>query len=242
MLLLDAGNTRLKWAFVQAGRWLREGTLEIGALASLPQAFADLPEPARILASNVAGEAAAAHIRAACARWQSKVEFVRAASVQCGVRNAYRAPEQLGSDRWAALIAAWDRQHDACLVVNCGTATTVDALSADGEFLGGLILPGLAMMRQALVAGTAQLGAALGAWEAFPRDTANAMYSGAIKATVGAIVQQHALLRAPQAMCLLGGGAADLIAPHLGVPLVRVDAMVLRGLELIGQETGGNRD
>lgn len=242
MLLLDAGNTRLKWAFVQAGRWLRRGTVESARLDSLSEALADLPEPARILACNVAGQAAAEQIRAACARWKSKVEFVRAAPAQCGVRNTYRAPEQLGSDRWAALIAAWERQHDACLVVNCGTATTVDALSAAGEFLGGLILPGLNMMHDALVAGTAQLNAAPGAWEAFPRDTANAIYSGAIKATVGAILQQHALLRAPQAMCLLGGGAADLIAPHLGIPLVRVDAMVLRGLELIGQDAGGNRD
>ncbi len=238
MLLLDAGNTRLKWAYVSEGEWLRQGTVENPGLASLREAFAGVPEPDRILASNVAGDAVAQHLCAACAAWKSRVEFIRAVREQCGVRNGYREPGQLGSDRWAALIAAWNRQRAACLVVNCGTATTVDALSGEGEFLGGLILPGLDMMRNGLVAGTAQLSAASGVWEDFPRTTANAMYSGAVKATVGAILQQHALLRMPQAACLLGGGAAGLVEPHLGVPVARVEDMVLRGLELIGQCTG----
>jgi type III pantothenate kinase len=238
MLLLDAGNTRLKWAFVRDGGWLRQGAAEISALGSLRRAFADLPEPARILASNVAGDGVAQQLRAACAVWKSKVEFISAAREQCGVRNGYRRPEQLGSDRWAALIAAWSRQQAACLVVNCGTATTVDALSAGGEFLGGLILPGLDMMRESLASGTAQLRAAAGNWEDFPRDTADAIFSGAVKATVGAIMQQHVLLRAPQAPCLLGGGAAAAIEGHLGVPVVHVEDMVLHGLQLIAQETG----
>ncbi len=238
MLLLDAGNTRLKWAFVREGGWLRQGRAEIAALGSLRQAFEELPQPARIVASNVAGEGVAQQLRAACAVWESRVEFIRAAREQCGVRNGYRRPEQLGSDRWAALIAAWSRQRASCLVVNCGTATTVDALSAEGEFLGGLILPGLDMMRASLSAGTAQLGPDSGSWEDYPRDTANAIYSGAVKATVGAIMQQHLLLRAPQAPCLLDGGAAAAIEGHLGVPVVRMEDMVLHGLQLIAQETG----
>lgn len=242
MLLLDAGNSRLKWAWAEDAEWRDRGILEIGQVDSLGQALAHLPAPQRILASNVAGPAVAQQIEAACARWETKVEFVRATRAQCGVRNSYRRAEQLGSDRWAALVAAWHRQHAACLVVNCGTATTVDALSAAGEFCGGLILPGLAMMRQSLAAGTAQLDAAPGGWEAFPRSTENAMYSGAIQATVGAIVQQHALLREPGALCLLDGGAADEVAPHLGVPVMRVEDMVLRGLQLISRETGRKLD
>lgn len=242
MLLLDAGNSRLKWAWAEDAAWRDRGLLDIGQIESLGQALAHLPAPPRILAANVAGPVVAKQIEAACARWETKVEFVRAAPAQCGVRNAYRRAEQLGSDRWAALIAAWERQHAACLVVNCGTATTVDALSAAGEFRGGLILPGLAMMRRSLAAGTAQLDAAPGIWEDFPRSTENAVYSGAIQATVGAIVQQHALLREPGAVCLLDGGAAGEVAPHLGVPVARVEDLVLRGLQLISRETGGNLD
>ena len=165
------------------------------------------------------------------------MEFISAKAEQCGVRNAYDQPAQLGSDRWAALIAAWHHEHAACLVVNCGTATTIDALSGAGEFLGGLILPGVDMMRHSLAAGTAQLEAVEGSWREFPRNTADAMTSGAIQATVGAILRQHELLGVPGARCLLSGGAADSVQPHLGVPLLRVDNLVLQGLQIIGQES-----
>lgn len=242
MLLLDAGNSRLKWALVRDEQWLARGALESVQATALSHALAQHPAPQRVLASNVAGPAVGREIEAACAGWGCKVEFISAQRAQCGVRNGYQEPAQLGSDRWAALIAAWERQHAPCLVVNCGTATTVDALTADGEFSGGLILPGLEMMRRSLAAGTAQLDEVPGSWEAFPRTTANAIYSGAIQATAGAIERQHALLGVMDAVCLLAGGGAGEVVAHLGVPAVQVDELVLRGLQLIGRETGGNRD
>ncbi len=275
MLLLDVGNSRIKWALAEGGVWLRhdhpqgerlmkplanrldrqtapikslvmaayplrvlrQGVAGIAEWAALQQAFATLPPPHRILVSNVAGEQVAQRVRAACAAWSCPVEFITARAVQCGVRNAYAQPAQLGSDRWAALIAAWHQAHAACLVVNCGTATTVDALSDGGEFLGGLILPGVDMMRRSLAEGAAQLVAIEGNWREFPRNTADAMYSGAIQATVGAIRQQFELLGRHGAQCLLSGGAADSIQPYLKLPLVRVDNLVLQGLQIIGQES-----
>jgi type III pantothenate kinase len=236
MLLLDAGNSRLKWAFVQDGAWLQQGVIHTRDWEELRQVFAKLPPPNRILASNVAGLQAAQQIRSACAMWNCPLEFVAARSEQCGVRNNYAEPAQLGSDRWAALIAAWQQTRGACLAVNCGTATTVDALSNAGEFLGGLILPGVEMMLRSLAAGTAQLEAARGNWRDFPRNTADAVYSGAIQATVGAIRQQHELLGVAGAPCVLGGGAANDIQAHLHLPLLRMDDMVLRGLQIIGLE------
>jgi len=241
MLLLDAGNSRIKWALVQYGARMQHGSAPLGDISALGLEFAGLASaglaPRRIVASNVAGEAVAEQIRSACAAWQCRVEFIAARAEQCGVRNGYERPEQLGSDRWAALIAAWHQAKTACVVVNCGTATTLDALSAAGEFPGGLILPGLDMMRRSLAAGTAQLEAATGNWRDFPRNTGDAIYSGTIKATVGAIREQHALLGAPGAPCVLSGGAASLIQPHLGLPVLRVDDLVLQGLQLIGQKT-----
>ena len=236
MLLLDAGNSRIKWAFVKNGQWQQHGAASIAELPALRQVFADLPQPHKILASNVAGEETAQQLRAACAAWKLPLEFITARAEQCGVRNGYDRPAQLGSDRWASLIAAWRHEHSACLVVNCGTATTVDALSSSGEFLGGLILPGVEMMRRSLAAGTAQLAAAEGSWRKFPRNTADAMFSGAIRATVGAIRQQYALLDVPAARCLLSGGAADHVERYLGLPLLRVENLVLQGLQIIGQE------
>ncbi len=236
MLLLDVGNSRCKWARVEAGVWTHQGGVDNAGWQALQHSFAALPEPRRIIVSNVGGEIMAQHLRALCAVWQTPLEFVIAQSAQCGVSSAYQNPSQLGSDRWAALVAAWHRVHRACLVVNCGTATTVDTLSGSGEFLGGLILPGLELMRQSLLRNTAQLEDERGNLQDFPRNTADAIYSGVVQATLGAIHHQHVLLQAAEAAeCVLSGGAAGQIQAHLGIPAQRVDNLVLQGLQIIGE-------
>lgn len=243
MLLIDAGNSRTKWALVANRAWLRQGVLENAQADSLSAVFSQLPPPSKILTSNVAGEQMAEQLRTACAEWRCPIEFVEAREKQCGVRNLYEQIAQLGSDRWAALIAARQLQHLPCLVVNCGTATTVDALSADGEFLGGLILPGINMMQRSLATGAAQLIMQAGVWREFPRNTADAMLSGAIQATAGAIQLQFAALSGNGgAHCLLSGGAADYVQPHLELPLLREDNLVLRGLQIIGESDSGTME
>ncbi|MDP2694238.1 MAG: type III pantothenate kinase [Gallionella sp.] len=263
-LLIDAGNTRIKWALVDEGTWLRSGVLPVGQAGELSQQFAGLEGIRQVWASNVAGEEIAQHIRAACGSIQPR--FIVAQEVQCGVRNGYSSPAQLGSDRWAALIAAWHLVRGTCLVVNSGTATTVDALSAKGEFIGGLILPGVELMRRSLCAATDQLQAAqAGKYASFPLNTADALYSGALQASCGAIERQHALLggdcpdgitshstrlskddsqvagyepgRRGSAPVVLSGGAEEVLRNRLNVPLRIVDNLVLQGLWLIAQET-----
>jgi len=152
------------------------------------------------------------------------------------VRNGYSNPSQLGSDRWAALIAAWHLVRGSCLVVNCGTATTVDALSATGEFIGGLILPGVELMQRSLNDATARLKPGKGSYQAFPLNTADALSSGAIQASCGAIERQYALLNDSAIPVVLSGGAAAAQQDHLNVPLRIVDNLVLQGLLLIAQE------
>jgi type III pantothenate kinase len=242
MLLLDAGNSRVKWARVEGDSWLQTGSVGITEWYALREAFAALPPQHKILASNVAGEKVAQQILDACAPWHCEVEFITAKAEQCGVRNTYEHPEQLGSDRWATLIAAWHHEHAACLVVTCGTATTIDALSGTGEFLGGLILPGIDMMLRSLAAGTAQLSTddnsnAKGRFREFPRSTVDAILSGAIQATVGAIQRQYELLCETGARCLLSGGAAEIVQPHIGSPLLRLDNLVLQGLQILAQKS-----
>lgn len=235
MLLIDAGNSRIKWGLAQDGALLRQGVAE-HADHALQHEFVALSPPDKILVSNVAGERVMQQISSACAAWSCPVECIVAQAEQCGVRNAYTQPALLGSDRWAALIAAWQHERAACLVVNCGTATTVDALSGAGEFLGGLILPGVDMMRRSLASGAAQLEMTAGSWREFPCNTADAIYSGAIQAVVGAIQRQYELLGVSGAHCLLGGGAAEAVQAHIELPLLRMDDLVLRGLLIIGQE------
>ena len=237
MLLLDVGNSRCKWALVQNGAWTHQGVVGNTEWIALQHAFAALPVPDRVMVSNVAGEAMAQRLRAVCAEWACPLEFVTASAQCCGVRNGYQQTERLGSDRWAALVAAWQRVHGACLVVNCGTATTVDALSAQGEFLGGLILPGVSLMQHSLATNTAQLIAEQGTLQDFPRNTADAIHSGMLRATLGAVRHQFGLLQAQhcEVHCLLGGGAAEVVAEHLDLPLERLDNLVLQGLQIIGE-------
>lgn len=237
MLLLDIGNSRCKWARVATGRWAERGVLDNVQIDALASVFAQLPAPSRILVSNVAGDEMAAHLRALLSIWACVPTFVVARAEQCGVRNGYQYPQQLGSDRWVALIGAWQHVRGACLVVNCGTATTVDALSAAGEFIGGLILPGMALMRRSLDDRTAQLQEAEGTVCDFPLNTADAITSGSLRATRGAIAQQFALLqqRCGEAHCIVTGGAAEFVMAHLAIPCERVDELVLRGLQVIGE-------
>lgn len=235
-LLIDAGNTRIKWAVVSGRDWLRSGDLPTVEAEKLQQSLPDMGEIRQIWVSNVAGEAVAQHVRKLRVGPHGSPNFIIARPVQCGVRNGYADPAQLGSDRWAALIAAWHLAGRSCLVVNSGTATTVDALSAKGEFLGGLILPGVELMGRSLSMTTAQLGMMQGNIVAFPKCTADAMFSGAIEATCGAIERQYVLLADADAPVVLSGGVAEVLREQLNLPLLVVDNLVLQGLLLIAQE------
>lgn len=235
-LLIDAGNTRIKWALVSGGEWLHSGDLPTAQPEELSSRLAGIHNVSQIWVSNVAGETVAHHIRDLRAGPHGEPGFIAACAVQCGVRNGYDEPAQLGSDRWAALIAAWHVIGGKCLVVNSGTATTVDALSDAGEFLGGLILPGVELMRRSLCDTAAGLESLPGRYAAFPQNTGDAIVSGAIQASCGAIARQHAQLEDFGAPVVLGGGAAEILRPHLNLPLRVVDNLVLQGLWLIAQE------
>ena len=160
-LLIDAGNSRIKWALADAQRTL----VETGAFGHTRDGGADpdwsnLPHPRGAWISNVAGADVAARLDALLdARWPGLPRTtIRSRHSQCGVTNGYTTPEQLGSDRWAGLIgahAAFPGEH--LLIATFGTATTLEALRADGRFTGGLIAPGWALMMRALGTHTAQL-------------------------------------------------------------------------------------
>ncbi len=237
MLLLDIGNSRCKWALLENGVWVRQGVLENGELARLPVLLGEMPKPVRTLVSNVAGEAIAAELRECLTDLQCEPTFIHAEVERCGVRNGYRSPQQLGSDRWAALIAARNHVSGPCLVVNCGTATTIDALSATGDFLGGLILPGLSLMLSSLSGNTAQLADCEGVLVDFPQDTADAMLSGALQATQGALLHQFVLLEQTEgsASCLVSGGAASKVMSGLSVACEYYENMVLHGMQILGE-------
>jgi type III pantothenate kinase len=226
LLCIDAGNTRIKWGVREGGAWREQGVATPAALETLPVAAE------RIIAANVGGLASAAAIESLAQRLKLPLQWARAQAEQCGVRNGYAQPEQLGADRWAALIGARALHQGDCLVVMCGTATTIDLLRADGYFEGGLILPGLNLMRKSLAAGTADLPAAAGHFAERPRNTLDAIASGAVQATAGAIERMFAYTR--DGCCLLSGGAAAEISPRLACPHRIVGNLVLEGLQVSG--------
>jgi type III pantothenate kinase len=234
-LLVDAGNTRIKWALVEQDEWLHNGVLPVEQASDLPKQFVGEFGISQIWVSNVAGEEVAQHIRNINA---NQINFIVAREMQCGVRNGYSNAGQLGSDRWAALIAAWHLVRAKCMVVNCGTAITIDTLSGQGKFLGGLIVPGVELRQRSQVGATNQLRLEQGKNAAYPLNSADAMFSGAIQACCGAIERQYLQLGDDSAPVLLSGGASGYLEKILNLPLNIVDNLVLQGLLLISQETG----
>ena len=244
MLTIDAGNSRIKWGMADANGWLRRAWIETTAAASLRDALNGVPAPAHIVVSNVAGDAVRAAITQALAMYATAPVWVQGCAQQCGVKSSYADPAQLGADRWAALIAAWRLYKRACVVVNAGTTMTVDALSGEGVFLGGVIVPGLDLMRQVLDTGTAQLRQQAGAFYYFPDNTADAIMSGAVNALCGAIERMRGYMeetgqgsQGDGPLVVLSGGAAALIKPRLNVRVELVDNLVLEGLREIARES-----
>lgn len=232
ILAVDAGNTRIKWGLHDGSGWLEKGWVATADATELRDSWNGL-HPDKVVISNVAGAPVRAHLADACSRWPVEVFWVVAAEVQCGVHNAYENPAQLGSDRWAALIAARTIAPQGCVVVNAGTAVTVDALTANGRFLGGAIVPGLAAMRRALAGSTAAVAVEDGGFKTFPCNTADAVYSGALAAMAGVIGRMAADLcreQKQEPVCLLSGGDAALLAPLLSTKTRLVDNLVLDGL------------
>lgn len=244
ILVIDVGNSRMKWGLHSRHGWTKLGVTpnaEIGTLAL--REWQTLARPDRVVGVNVAGEAARMRIEALLARWRVNAEWLSASGEACGVVNRYEMPSQLGADRWAALVAARKRAvatelfPPPAVVVNAGTAVTIDALDSEGVFRGGMILPGLRLMLRALAENTAGLKLAPGAHREFPTNTADALYSGAVDAVCGAIEKMRTRLAQGElkATCYLAGGAAGEIAPHLNAPVEVVDNLVLEGVYALAE-------
>ena len=253
VLLVDMGNSRTKWAVCgnedAFGTPFRmTGVIDNTELPAF--APASWRTCRRALVASVASSAMTASMEALLQALSIPVYRPQAEASAGGLINGYADPKQLGVDRWLAAIAAWRHFRSTCAVVSAGTALTVDAIagSGDGEpgrFLGGFIVPGLQLMQRSLRHGAAGIHAINGLERAFPDNTGDAMYSGAIAAMTGAV---HHMLRQLERRentlprCILSGGDAPLLAQALAtrddvhVEMCVVDNLVLQGLQLIESE------
>src|SRR6266705_3332891 len=235
ILAVDCGNSRLKWGLHENGGWRKTGAVPVSELARLEKSWRLVPAD-KVVVANVAGRTVRKRLETLFARLSIVPAWVKAKRRECGVTNGYGRPDQLGPDRWAALIGAWSILRGPCLVVTAGTATTVDVLRGDGRFVGGVILPGLDLMKRLLARGTAELPLARGRFSVEPRNTADAIETGCLLAQAGAIERVFATME-HGAACVLAGGAARLIARHLSIPVRLVDNLVLEGLVRIAQDS-----
>lgn len=240
ILLIDIGNTRTKWALADKNGQLSD----VKSCLNAEIAKAELPilEAQKTLISNVAGRDMAERI--AVKLTPLEAQFLQVGTSALGVSNHYAS--SLGADRWAAVVAAWHHYHQAIVVVNAGTAITLDSISHTGEFLGGSIMPGLHLMRASLGKNTALLNVEEGDWQAFPTNTSDAIQSGMLNAVVGAInltLKRLENYSECPPLLLLSGGDAEMIAKALAMQISNLDKkqviitqnLVLHGLALLAE-------
>lgn len=237
-LLIDVGNTRLKWALASPGRFSPGGAFahaDTPLDEALATHWAALPKPDSIhVASVVDADREAALHAALVAGFGCEAEFVRSPAAALGIVNAYREPARLGVDRFLAMAAAHAQAPRVQVIVGCGTALTLDALDASGRHLGGLIAPSPNLMRRALGLATARVGEGAGHLVEIADDTVDGAWSGAALAAV-ALVERfrgEVARRLDTAVSLVGdGGGLDEWRGHLP-DLERAHDLVLRGLAL----------
>lgn len=257
MLLIDAGNTFVKWRLTGDAPELLEGrfpTPRFGLSAaideSLDKEWAELMVPGRVLVASVAGSAFDGALRDwVRSRWELDVEFLVPRRKGFGVTNGYRKPDQLGADRWAALVASHERASGPVCIVDVGSALTFDLMDDRGTHQGGLILPGLAMMRRSLAVDTARIAESEAEAEAeeqalLARDTHAAVTAGTLYGTIAVIDRVCADLSAEvggNLQCYITGGDAPTVVPLLATPVEHVPNLILDGLERIARSRGKGR-
>ena len=243
-LALDIGNTRLKWAQYASphpgAALLAQGAEFLENIDKLGDGgWGDLAPPLYILGCAVAGDAIKRRVQEQLVElWDVIPQWVVASEAEAGLRNGYDHPTRLGADRWVAMIGAYHRMRAQgaprpMVVVMVGTAVTVEAVDADGKFLGGIILPGHGIMLRALESGTAGLHVPTGEVCDFPTNTSDALTSGGTFAISGAVqrmsdnLQRHCGV-APAVY--MTGGAGWKMAPSMSTPCELVDSLIFDGL------------
>ena len=214
-LLLDGGNSQLKWAWVENGTFSEVGRAPYRDLTQLGEEwlqFAD--DDVKIVGCAVCGSVKKAMVEE---QLTHPVEWLSSMPQALGIRNHYRRPEEHGSDRWFNALGSRRFTQNACVVVSCGTAVTTDALTEDNHYLGGTIMPGFHLMKEAMALKTANLNRPIGKVYPFPTTTPNAIASGMMDAVCGALMMMHGRLKdktgggKPVDIIITGGGAARVV-------------------------------
>lgn len=246
MFLVDLGNSAIKWAILAQNHLGPQKSLLYQAdnLDSLlTQAWLSLDVPqSGVWVSNVAGDQKAEILTHWITfHWKLKPTFIKTSRFECGIINGYKSPEKLGVDRWLALIGAHQLEKGKLCVVDCGTAVTLDVLSANGYHQGGLIIPGVMAMHKALFRNTHALAPlkktlTKHSEKSFlAHDTFRGITLGTLYAIIGLI--EHVIntleKQGNQVQLILTGGSASALESLLVIPYRLVPDLVLQGIKAV---------
>ena len=241
VLLLDVGNTRIKWGVLDNGQIRRTGHIAQERVKDKGLQVLTTRLPARFdeaFVSNVAGASFATRLSGVL-NAHGPVRFARSERRGWGLTNGYTQPRRMGVDRWVAMVGAWARVSGACLVVDAGTAITLDAIDDDGQHLGGQIIAGVQTMATSLARATSDIpsvkpapGRDAADIEMFAHNTAGAVREGAQNAVAGAVDRAFRTLQSSgyDASIVLTGGDASRILNALDEAPIHRPHLVLEGL------------
>lgn len=242
ILLADVGNSRIKWVVLEQGVFRLRGQADHRRedwTEFADRQWSRLPPPTRALVVSVAGPTACAALAEWMERaWAIKAEFAVATAAAQGIRNSYTEPERMGADRWVAMIAAWNLTRQTCYVIDCGTALTIDALAANGQHLGGVIVPGMRLMREALYQETQQIPPEAGESQLFGQSTRDCVWGGAthaVAAAIDGITERMMAVNGVGVRLLTGGDAARISPCLLGRYRLEPD-LIFHGLRVIAEQ------
>ena len=248
ILVIDVGNTRLKWAWLTStGLSDQQAIVHRQAKPGMWTAalFDPAQRPSRVLVSNVAGPAMARTLTQMSKQtFHVKAEFVTAAQEFQGLTNGYLDPSLLGADRWLALIGAWTLARSALCVVDAGTAVKVDSVDAGGQHLGGLIAPGIHMMREALMRNTSDIANAVehstpSLAGILANNTIGAVSRGAVFALAGMADRAAEVIEqstGAKPRLFITGGDAGMITGTMRTHGEIVPDLVLQGLAVVAAQ------
>jgi type III pantothenate kinase len=242
-LLMDVGNSRVKWGVLDGGEIRRTGHISQERIhdKGLQVLTTRIPNHVdKVLISNVAGTTFGTRLSGVVGmHCECDVRFARTARRGWGVTNSYTQPRRMGVDRWVAMVGAWAEVQSSCLVVDVGTAMTIDAIDDDGQHLGGQIIPGVTTMASSLSSATSDIpevrpapGRGCADLGMFGRNTASAVREGAQNAVVGAVDRAIRTLQSnayAPAVVLTGGDSSRILNALCESPLHRPH-LVLQGL------------
>ncbi|MFO8142332.1 MAG: type III pantothenate kinase [Marinobacter sp.] len=238
ILLIDSGNTRVKWRLADASGYVSEQATTLHSERPFESLRPHAEAIERILVSTVGSEQSRYDLEQALAPFtRAPVRFCWAEESRAGLRNSYQDVTRMGADRWHAMVAAWLQYRRSFALVDAGSAVTVDYVSSEGKHLGGYILPGLQMMRRSLKLEAARIGFEYDEQiDASPgQSTGQCANHGLAWLTQGVVTRLHADVQGMglSEVLVTGGDAGRFLT--LGLDAVHCPALVLDGLERIDE-------